>query len=131
MIALDSDCIIDFLKGEEKAIQVIKKYGEEQLVTTELNVFEIFLGVYSRKVFGEQEERSASLFFDALEILSLEEGCGKRAARLLGGLMKKGKGVNQNDCLIAAILLQYGCSVLITNNVKHFSLIPGVTIVPY
>ena len=39
MICLDSDCIIDFLKGKKEAVDLVRKYKEE-VITTEINRFE-------------------------------------------------------------------------------------------
>jgi len=38
---LDSDCVIDYLKGKKEAIEVVGKYKDE-IVTTEITVFEVF-----------------------------------------------------------------------------------------
>ena len=40
MICLDSDCIIDFLRGKEEAIRIVERHKEE-LVSTEINIFEV------------------------------------------------------------------------------------------
>ena len=45
MILLDSDCIIDFLKAKEKAVEIISK-NKDNITTTEINKFEVFLGAY-------------------------------------------------------------------------------------
>ena len=55
MICLDSDCIIDFLKGKKEAINVINKYNEE-IITTEINVFEVLFGIYLKKEVSEKQE---------------------------------------------------------------------------
>ena len=48
MIFIDSDCIIDFLKGKKEAVDIIKRY-KEKIATTEINVFEGLFGVYLKK----------------------------------------------------------------------------------
>ena len=54
MICLDSDCIIDFLNGKGDAKLVVSKYFEE-IVTTEINAFEIFFGIYNQKIIDKKE----------------------------------------------------------------------------
>lgn len=130
MICLDSDCIIDFLKGDENAKRVVLEYMDE-VVTTEINVFEIFLGIYQQKIANVQEEASAESFFNEIPVLSYGKGCGRNSARLLTDLRKKGEIIEQNDCHIASILRVNGCNKIITENEKHFSRIKGIEIISY
>ena len=130
MICIDSDCIIDFLKGDEEAKYIISKYLGE-IITTEINVFEIFFGIYLQKNVNKQEEESAKIFFDSIKTLSYGKSCGEYSANLLANLRKNGKVIEQNDCFIAAIMLANGCNKVITKNVKHFSRIEGIEIISY
>ena len=130
MICIDSDCIIDFLRGKENAKKVLKQYIN-QTVTTEINAFEVFLGIYTKKEINEQEMRNVRIFFDSVEVLSLNEGDGEVAANILSKLIKKGETINQNDCLIAAIMTSRGYKKIITNNKKHFSKIEDIEVINY
>src|SRR3989344_7892680 len=125
MICLDSDFIIDFLRGEEKAIEKIKVYKDE-VTTTEVTKFEVFFGIYIKKKIDEHEEKSAQLFFDSIEILPFDDGCGREAASILTTLSKEGKTIEQNDCFIAAIMRRHGCTKIITGNIDHFKRIKGL-----
>ena len=130
MICADSDFIIDFLMGKKEAIRAMRMY-EDTLVTTEVNVFEIFFGIYNKKTISKKEEISASDFFNNIEVLSLEKGSGKLAARILVALIKSGKVIEQNDCLMVSIMLKNGCNTIITRNVKHFKRIKGIKVEKY
>jgi len=130
MICIDSDCIIDFLNGDERAKLIVSKHMSE-LITTEVNVFEIFLGVYGQKEVNKQEEKSAKHFFNGVEVLSYGGGCGEYSANLLAHLRKKGKTIEEHDCFIVAIMLANGCNSIITRNKKHFSRVDGIEVVPY
>ena len=127
MICLDTDCIIDFLRDNEKAIKVISKYSDN-LVTTEINVYEVFSGIYLYGKKGEME--IAENFFDNINILNFG-GWGKKGANIFSNLIKKGQRLEHNDCLISAIAMVNGCSKIITNNKKHFSRIEGLEIITY
>lgn len=129
MICIDSDCIIDFLKDKEEAVGVIAKYKGE-IVTTEINIFEVFLGIYSLKREHEKEEELAESFFDSLEILGMD-GWGRKSAKIFANLIKQGKVIELNDCFIAATMIVSGCNKIITKNVKHFSRIEGIEVIPY
>ena len=45
MICIDSDFIIDFLKGKQNAVETMGKY-KESIVTTEISRFEVLFGIY-------------------------------------------------------------------------------------
>ena len=127
MICIDSSCIIDFLRGKENATKAISKYKND-IVTTEITIFEVFLGVYlSNK---KNEENILESFFDSLNVLSVG-GWGDRAAKIFSKLSKKGSMIEQNDCLIVAIMLVNGCDKILTNNIKHFSKIEGIEVITY
>jgi tRNA(fMet)-specific endonuclease VapC len=130
MICVDSDLIIDFLKGEVGAVKALNNRFED-LVTTEVNVFEIFQGIFNQKEISEREEISASSFFNDIEVFSFESGAGKTAAKIFADLKKSGKIIDQNDCLIASIMLKNGCDAILTGNVKHFRRIKGIKVEEY
>ena len=127
MICLDSDCIIDFLKGKKEAVEIVEKHKSE-LVTTEINVFEIFTGIFRKNKFND--EGITKNFFESLDILS-SSGFGEKAALIFTDLINDGKEINQNDCMIASILLTNGCNKIITRNVKDFEKIKGLSIIRY
>ncbi|MBS3080614.1 type II toxin-antitoxin system VapC family toxin [Candidatus Pacearchaeota archaeon] len=130
MICLDSDCIIDFLKGKKEAINVINKYNEE-IITTEINVFEVLYGIYLKKEVSEKQEYIAKEFLNSIIKFSFDKKCGEISAKLLSSLTKKGEAINQNDCFIASIMIKNNCNKIITNNVKHFSRIKEIKVISY
>jgi len=129
MICIDSDFIIDFLKGKQNAVETMRKY-KDSIVTTEISKFEVLFGIYVKND-NIDEERSAQSFFDSIDILSFDNGCGKEAARILVSLNKEGNIIEQNDCFIAAIIKIHGCHKIITGNVKHFKRIKGLNVESY
>lgn len=130
MICLDSDCIIDFLRGKKEATEIVEKYQEEA-VTTEINVFEVFLGIYLKKTKSENEENIARNFFNSIEILSTKKGSGKLAAQTLAELSKRGELIGQNDIFVLSIMQKNNCNQIITRNKKHFSKLKEIEVVSY
>ena len=112
------------------AVEAVQK-SKQRLVTTEINCFEVFFGIYVQKYISHEEERAAKYFFDSLDVMPFVQGAGCTAARLLANLSKKGQVIEQNDALIAAVMLGHGCSTVLTKNQKHFSRIPGLTVRTY
>lgn len=131
-ICLDSDFIIDFLNGKIYAVEFFNKYrNSQELVSTEINKFEIFSGIYSRKVFNEEDKFSASGFFDSLSILSFDDSCGEISAKIFASLSKVGLIIGEADIFIASIMKKNGCNQIITRNVKDFSRIEGIEVISY
>lgn len=130
MICLDSDFIIDFLKGKPSAVKFAQEHSDS-FVTTEINVFEIFLGVFNKQFIGERERKFAEEFFDSIPKLPFGKNCGKLSAKLISNLIKSGKTISQNDVLIASILLENNVDSIVTGNSKHFSEIKGIKVISY
>lgn len=130
MICLDSDVLIDYFNGEDDAFEVLEKYRGE-LAVTEINLFEVFDGIYTPKQVNKKEEETAISFFKNVPVLSSRSGWGKIAAHLLSYLRKQGKEIEDRDCFIAAIMQVHGCHKIITRNVKHYSSIPGIQVISY
>src|SRR3989344_315776 len=112
---------------EDKEIKKMKN----EIVTTELNVFEIYVGIHQKEYKNSVEEKTVENFFNSITILPLDVGCGRRASELLASLMKVGKMINQNDILIASILQKNNVGSIITRNTKHFSSISGLKVISY
>ena len=123
MICLDTNFIIDFLKKKKEAVGFIEKC-EEEVVTTEINSFEVFIGIYGNKSI------SARGFFDSIKILSGNQW-GEEAAKILADLIKEGKIIEVNDCLMISIMKANGCNRIVTNNRKHFERIKNIEIISY
>lgn len=130
MICLDSDCIIDFLKGKREAVQAVAKYKDE-LATTEINAFEVYFGIYQKPIMSEKEEKSANYLFSSIQVLAFDEDCSKSGAKILTSLIKEGKMIDQNDALIAAILSKNRVNSIMTKNEKHYSRIKGLNVISY
>ena len=131
-ICLDSTVIIDFLNGRKEAVEVINRYKEkDSLFTTEINVFEVLLGVYLKKIIDEIELTKSKDFFNTLDILPFDEGCGEEASVIYSSLSKSAKIIEQADIFISAIMKRNGFSHIITRNKEHFSRIEGIEVISY
>lgn len=129
MICVDSDCLINFLKGKEAEIKIMSEYSDD-IVTTEINRYEVFEGVYAKLHQKQNEFEETKNFFNSIIVLS-GSGWGLTAAKLFCELIKNGKEIDQNDCMIVAIMKANGCNKIITKNKKHFEQIEGIEVIPY
>jgi len=130
MIGLDSDCIIDFLRAKQNAIDIISA-NKGLIITTEINKFEVLFGIYKRKDMCEEEKILADKLFSNITVLPFDEGCAKIAAQQLGNLSKEGNIIDSHDMFVGAILLKNECPKIITRNIKDYSRIDGIEVISY
>ncbi|MDD1778989.1 MAG: type II toxin-antitoxin system VapC family toxin [Candidatus Helarchaeota archaeon] len=115
----------------------ILAHSDEILFTTEINVFELYLGLYSIKTL----EKNPSLMKKRLsyleellfrfQILPFGRKEAIQAAKILGALINQGKPIEFRAGLIAGIALSNGITTILTKNLDHFSRIEGVKVITY
>ncbi|MEK6914719.1 MAG: type II toxin-antitoxin system VapC family toxin [Nanoarchaeota archaeon] len=128
MIFIDSDFIIDYLRGDENTIKIINNLKED-IATTEVNVFEIMYGLHIKQSINQDQIDSAKEFFNTLTIFPFNSNCGEKSAKILTKLIKEGKEIEQNDCFIASIILENRFNKILTNNKKHFERIEEIKLI--
>ncbi len=132
MILLDTTFLVDVLRGKQSIGVKLEELERDQLATTEINVFEIFTGIYSSKKANVNHESKAALhLFSMLAVLPLNRKATIRSAEFTGSLAKEGKTIGELDCLIAGIALEHGITTILTKNKDHFERIPGVQVLSY
>ncbi len=125
---IDTDILIDLLRGKEYAVRKIKALEKkEELATTDINAFELYFGAYNSM---DKEENIASTkgLLRTLTLLHTREDVMETAGRVFAERRAKGKMIEIRDRLIAAIALQSGYK-LFTNNREHFLGIEGLALV--
>ena len=122
ILLLDTDVLIDYLRGVAPAIRFIEESRERQLVSV-IGVAELHAGVK-----GEEEETKLADFVASFEVVDID-----LAIAQLGGSFRnryfKSHGVGLADALIAASSVQRD-ACLTTLNQKHFPMLSEVE-VPY
>jgi tRNA(fMet)-specific endonuclease VapC len=124
---IDTDILTYFLKGDPDVIQNLNNYLDYYDVI-EINLityYEILSGLSAKNAF-----KQISIFEEFVSeniILPLTEKSVKISAEIYGTLRKSGNKLDDIDVLIAGIAIENDMT-LITNNVKHFSRIPGLKI---
>ncbi len=128
---LDTTFLIDFLRGEEKAIKFMQKNESGLIFTTEINVFEIVTGVYASKDNIKEYLERINALLSNLIVLNLDRKSSIKAGEITGNLIKQGQKIQETDCLIAAIALTNGLNVIVTENKKHFERIKEIEVLSY
>ncbi len=130
MYLVDTDVIIDVLRGDERARDVLKGLSlrDENLAVSVITVGELHEGAYySRNSFLELESLQALLDTFA-EIIDVSRPVADRFAVVRGSLPRQIRNqLGDLDLLIAATALEQG-RILVTGNIRDFRHISGLQI---
>lgn len=121
-ILIDTDVIIDYLRGQADAVRFIESQDSDFLIST-ITIAELFTGVREGR-----ERQAIKAFLNAFEIVVVSAEIAE-----LGGLYRrdfhKSHSVSLADALIAASAITRQAT-LVTLNKKHFPMV-GDICVPY
>lgn len=127
----DTTFLIDLLHGKEEAIVFLKKYENKILYTTDINFFELLVGVYLGKRNVEQHLRQVNALLAKMFILPLDKKAINASAKVAAELAKKGRITEDTDNFIVGIALSNGITQIVTENKKHFEGIPSIEVLEY
>lgn len=119
---IDTDWIVEYLKGRDPAAQLLDMLAPETLAISLITYGEIYEGIYYSRD-PKRSEQGFLQFLRGIDVLSLNKPIMKKFAHIRGQLRRSGQMINDPDLLIAATALHYDLT-LITHNRKHFSRIP-------
>jgi len=111
---LDSDVIIEWLRGDESVVAWIEEHDRrgDFLGWTPISIAEIYAGL------REREEVVLSDLMDILHCLEIDQQVGRKAG-LYRAKFGPSHGVEIADALIAAAAHLYGMT-LCSRNLKHY-----------
>lgn len=118
MVCLDSDVLINFLRNDAKAINLIENLKKQRKSpsTTSVNCFELLKGIPKLSKMGQDKVAD---FLTNFNILSFNFDSSKIAAEIFDDLKSRGEMIDLADVLIASIAIS-NKEPLITGNLKHF-----------
>jgi tRNA(fMet)-specific endonuclease VapC len=126
MYLLDTDILLDSLKGDPVVVENIRKHAADPKAISVVTYGELVFGAYRSQQVMENLAKVYRIreIFPVLEVTpSIMETFGGMKAEL----QKKGISVDDFDLLISATALNMGYCI-VTNNEKHFKKIPSLTI---
>ncbi|MFW9875018.1 MAG: type II toxin-antitoxin system VapC family toxin [Candidatus Thorarchaeota archaeon] len=132
---LDTNACIDYLNGREE-IQKIVTEQEDLVHITSITVYEVKIGLErtKRKISEKRYNELYKIwlkFISSMEIFPLGYKEAEKAAEIYDILESKGNLIDDNDILIAGIMLSNGITKIITKNVTHFEKIETIEILEY
>ncbi len=120
-LLLDTDVLVDFLRGREEAAAYLEAVSESLLISA-ISVAELYAGVRE----GDERRRLAQ-FLGAFAIIPLDAEIAQK-----GGIYRRdygpSHGVGLADALIAATAVLHQAQ-LVTLNARHFPMVEAE--VPY
>lgn len=121
MILVDSDVLIAHLRGVPQAKDWLLRARRDtgRLSTSAVSVAEVAGGMRS------QERHEVTRLLSSLDIFTVSERVGWKAAELMRTYRRSHSGIGLGDFLIAATVAVEGLQ-LVTLNVRHFPMFPGL-----
>ncbi len=123
-LCLDTNVLIDFLKGREPGASAVETAAKEyDCYFTSITVYELLFGAArAKKEIGEQA------LLGVATVLPFDKAVAKRAAVLHAELISRNQDIGIKDVFIAATCLENAVPLL-TANKKHFSRVPELIVI--
>lgn len=113
-ILLDTDFVIDFLRGDARMMNIIIPLWEKNIVFLSiLSVYELYAGM------RPNEKEATDNFINACQIEPLTVEISKEAGKYRSQYRAKGETLSIVDCIIATTA-KMNRHLIATRNIKHF-----------
>jgi tRNA(fMet)-specific endonuclease VapC len=124
MILLDTNiCIYIINRRPLHVLERFRQYRLGEIGISSVVVAELAFGV--AKSGSERNRQALELFLAPLELLAFDERCVWAYGSLRADLERTGQGIGALDTMIAAHALACD-ALLVTNNLREFSRVPGL-----
>ena len=134
-LVLDSSSVIAAERNSQSVASFIEAilpvHGPVKLALSPVTVAELVHGIYRAKTV-EAAQRRREFIEELLGIIPVHPMTQQTAwlvGRIEGQEAAKGNVLPFNDLMIAATAIEQGYGVL-TGNLRHFRMVPGLTVVP-
>lgn len=122
---LDSSAIIEFMKNDSNAIEIVG--AADEIYTSTVCAYEVLVGEKFQSLKGRHTSYQKVMgFFETIATLPPSLPDANEAAYIMAKLMLKGITIDPLDTVIAAQALATG-AVLLTKNEKHFKAVQTVS----
>ena len=124
MYLVDTDVLIDILRGVEDAKHYLIKLSVDGLAVSAVTVTELFSGRDTRNPIKREKVLKLLRHF---EVIPVDEEIA-----ILAGEIRRDYGLHLGDAVISATAIVHGLTV-VTGNVKHFARVDGLSVLkpPY
>jgi tRNA(fMet)-specific endonuclease VapC len=125
---IDTDWIIDHLKGDERVARRLEELATEGMAVSAISLAEIYEGVYYSRDPVKSQELFEDFLAPDLRILEVDREVSKIFGKERGRLRRQKKMISDFDLMIASTCLRYDLSLL-TNNRRHYEMVGGLRII--
>ena len=127
---LDTTFVINLIKGRLDAVTKLKEIENNriQYAITSPTVFELWSGLVSLEKSEKEKQKTISLIKEQI-IYFLDDKSAEEAGKIDGTLIKNGKQMEPEDCMIAGIAIKNNHALLTKD--PHFERIEGLKIETY
>jgi tRNA(fMet)-specific endonuclease VapC len=125
---IDTDWIIDHLKGDERVARRLEELANEGIAVSAISLAEIYEGVYYSRDPVKSQELFEDFLAPDLRILEVDREVSKIFGKERGRLRRQKKMISDFDLMIASTCLRYDLSLL-TNNRRHYEMVGGLRII--
>jgi tRNA(fMet)-specific endonuclease VapC len=118
---VDTSIFIDCLRKEyiPSSRSFLERMGDEYSgYTSSITAAELSIGAHLSRS-RDALEKTLELF-NIVEVIDLDSRIAIDAGKIYADLIRNGKRIELNDCLIAATALSLGINRIVTRNKKHF-----------
>ena len=122
---LDTDVVVDFLRGEERAAKRISELGGNIAISTPV-LAELYFGAEASTRRTERIQEIERLL-EHVGLVAFNSPAAAAYGRIRNQLRGTGRPIGEMDTLIAAIAMANQVT-LATRNVKHFGRIKGLRV---
>lgn len=128
---IDSCVLIQWERGNMGLNEIIKQHKDEPFYLSVITASELLHGVHRAESKAVKNRRSAFVeeVLRQFPILEVDLNAARSHAEIWSDLASKGQVIGGHDLWIAASCLAHGHSI-ITDNVKEFSRVEGLKVIP-
>lgn len=117
-------CIYSLNRRPPEVLERLRAEGQEAVAISVITMLELRQGA-EKSQHPEKTHSKLDLFLEPLEILPFDEKAALEGARIRAYLERRGDRIGDLDSLIAAHALSLNL-VMVTNNLREFSRVPGL-----
>jgi tRNA(fMet)-specific endonuclease VapC len=123
---LDADTISYALRGVGQVAARLLQHEPSEVCLSSITLAELRFGAEAKR--SQKLRRAIRTFVADVEVVAFDEAAGDRFGLVAAALARRGEPIGTFDTLVAAHALSLGLTV-VTNNIKHFSRVPGLAVV--
>ena len=126
---VDTSIFVDCLRKNvvPSSKRFLESVGDENVgFTSSITAAELSVGAHLSKRTSAIEKTLDIL--NIVGVVSIDQDVAIEAGKIYSDLVKQGKTIELNDCLIAATSLSVGIDQIVTRNISHFKRIEQVDV---